>query len=72
MPRGGNGIGEVTQGTGRQDEGLRDRAPCSAAEPGREDNRKQLIFRAPLPSQASRRSAKHDSGEKYSVLPARV
>lgn len=72
MPRGGNGIGEVTQGTGRQDEGLRDRAPCSAAEPGREDNRKRLIFRAPLRSQASRRSAKHDSGEKYSVLPARV
>lgn len=39
---------------------------------GREEEGKQLISRAPLPSQVSSRSGRHDSGEKSSELPAHM
>lgn len=47
MPRAGNGIGEVTQWTGRQDEGLRGTVPFSAAaRQGR--GRRAAYFESPL------------------------
>ena len=47
MRWGRNGIGEVKQGTGRQDEGLRGRVPFSAAAQWR-GGRKAAYFQSPL------------------------
>lgn len=42
MPQGENGIGEMIQGTGRQDEDLRGRAPFGAG--GRKGRQKSTLF----------------------------